>query len=106
LTARRAPDADARHRWGVIADEQARVLSSIWASPSNPLPPLADVGAITSEAAGFLRRLLHWLRLSTADVEHPPVTTQAQLVALLTYVEQHGERGPMPGGTASRARTR
>lgn len=86
-----------------VSDVQARTLASIWRDTrdgeSSALAALADTGEITRSAAPTLRRDLLALQraASTESEATSPVTAQSQLAALLTYVVEHGPRGPVPG---------
>lgn len=86
---------------GEISDVQARTLAAIWQDTrdgeSSALAALADSGQITRSAAPTLRRDLLALQraASTESDATSPVTAQTQLAALLTYVVEHGPRGPV-----------
>ncbi len=82
---------------------QARALASIWRGISDADTPalaaLADTGAIDEGTADVLRRDLLALQraASTESDQTSPLTPQTQLAALLSYVNAHGPRGPVPG---------
>lgn len=86
---------------GEITDVQARTLASIWRDTrdgaSSALAALAETGEITRSAAPTLRRDLLALQraASTESESTSPVTAQTQLAALLSYVVEHGPRGPV-----------
>ncbi len=88
---------------GAITDLQARTLASIWQDSrddeSSALAALAMTGEITRSAAPTLRRDLLALQraASTESEQTSPVIAQTQLAALLSYVVEHGPRGPVPG---------
>jgi hemoglobin len=90
-----------QHRQLAISDAFARTLAMYWQDVYNPQAPitvLAATGAITAEAEHALRHDLSILERATANVDTPvPVVAQAQLSALLAYVEISGLRGPVQG---------
>lgn len=90
-----------QHRQLAISDAFARTLAMYWQDvydPQAPITVLAATGAITAEAEHALRHDLSILERATANVDTPvPVVAQAQLSALLAYVEVSGLRGPVEG---------
>jgi len=84
-----------------ISDAFARTLATYWQDLYDPLAPitvLASTGAVTPEIERALRHDLAVLERATANVATAvPVVAQAQLGALLTYVQLSGPRGPVAG---------
>lgn len=84
-----------------ISDAFARTLATYWQDLYDPLAPvtvLASTGAVTPEIEGALRHDLAVLERATANVDTAvPVVAQAQLGALLAYVQLSGPRGPVAG---------
>lgn len=84
-----------------ISDAFARTLATYWQDLYDPLAPvtvLASTGAVTPEIEGALRHDLAVLERATAHVNTAvPVVAQAQLGALLAYVQLAGLRGPVAG---------
>jgi len=85
----------------VISDAFARTLATYWQDLYDPLAPvtvLACSGAVTPEIERALRHDLAVLERATANVDTAaPVVAQAQLGALLAYVQLSGPRGPATG---------
>lgn len=84
-----------------ISDAFARTLATYWQDLYDPLAPvtvLASTGAVTPEVEQALRHDLAVLERATAGVDTAvPVVAQAQLAALLAYVQLAGLRGPVAG---------
>jgi hemoglobin len=85
----------------VITDAQARTVATYWRdlqTPDAPLSLLASTGAIAPSLEGLLGRDLASLELATSDIgSEAPSAAQAQVRALLRYVQDRGTRGPVPG---------
>lgn len=84
-----------------ISDADARTIATYWQDlhdPDAPLTVLASCGAIEPSTEHLLRRDLEILERATDDLEgDAPVAAQAQMRALLAYVEAKGPRDPVPG---------
>lgn len=84
----------------VIAHAHAKTIASYWLDqdrPDAPLTVMTLTGAIADETADVLEHDLRALELATAHEVDAPVMAQAQLTALLDYVQGYGVRGPVPG---------
>jgi hypothetical protein len=97
----------------VLSDEQAAVLARRYAlavrhgDPRGPLWALAATGAVAADLAGHLGTAVTAFR--SALTRYPPSAqhaadahrTHQELLALLVYARQAGERGPVHGWTPS-----
>lgn len=84
----------------VIPHAHARTIATYWLDEHHadePVTVLAVTGAIAEDTADHLEHDLRQLELATAREADVPVMAQAQLTALLGYVQSYGPRGPVPG---------
>lgn len=80
----------------VITDARARTLAGYWQDawdPEGPLALLARDGRISRATIAAVARDLRALEALTRR----PSAVRDQLRELLAYVQEHGERGPVPG---------
>lgn len=86
----------------VVSHAHARTIAIYWLDqhdPDHPVTLLAHTGRIGEETAARVETDLRALEFATAGEVDPPVLAQAQLTALLDYVQHHGPRDPVPGWT-------